>query len=39
LPFTLERYPIPLFRDGMIYGVTEDDLEVPYVVRARVEGG
>jgi hypothetical protein len=39
LPFTLVRYPIPLFRDGMIYGVTEDDLEVPYVVRARVERG
>jgi hypothetical protein len=39
LPFVLERYPTPLFRNGMIYGVTEDELEVPYVVRARVEAG
>jgi sugar lactone lactonase YvrE len=39
LPFTLVRYPIPLFRDGMIYGVTEDELEVPYVVRARIDAG
>ncbi len=37
LPFVLERYPTPLFRNRMIYGVTEDELEVPYVVRARIE--
>ena len=36
LPFVLERYPTPLFRGGMIYGVTEDELEVPHVVKARV---
>jgi hypothetical protein len=36
LPFTLSAYPPPVFRRGMLYGVTRDDLEVPYVVAARV---
>jgi len=26
-----------VFRDGYIYAVTEDELEVPYIVRARIE--
>ncbi|HEX9728479.1 MAG TPA: 6-bladed beta-propeller [Gemmatimonadales bacterium] len=36
LPFDLARRPVPVFRDGMIYGATEDDLEVPFVIRARI---
>jgi hypothetical protein len=36
LPFQLSEYPTPLFRNGMIYGVTQNELEVPFVVRARV---
>jgi hypothetical protein len=36
LPFTLSAYPPPLFRNGMVYAVTRDELEVPYVVAARV---
>lgn len=34
LPFTLPGSPI--FRDGALYAVTVDELEVPYVVRARI---
>jgi hypothetical protein len=26
----------PLIREGMLYGVARDDLEVQYVVRARI---
>ncbi len=37
LPFPLEESPMPIVRDGVIYAVTEDELEVPYVVRARIE--
>lgn len=37
LPFVIQRYPTPLFRNGRIYAVTRDDLEVPYVVSARIE--
>jgi hypothetical protein len=36
LAFSLERYPTPLFRNDMIYGVTRDELDVPYVVSARI---
>jgi sugar lactone lactonase YvrE len=36
-PFALAPYRKPLFRDGTLYGITEDDLEVPYVIRARIE--
>jgi len=36
LPFQLSEYPTPVFRNGMIYGVTRDELEVPFVVRGRV---
>src|SRR5690606_38385248 len=34
LPFRL--WSSPLFRDGALYAVTTDELEVPYLVRARV---
>jgi hypothetical protein len=37
LPFMLSTNPPPVFRDGYLYAVTEDELEVPYVVRARIE--
>jgi len=36
LPFPLAMNPPPLVRHSALYGVTEDALEVPYVVRARV---
>jgi len=36
LPFKLNSYPRPIFRNGMIYGVTLDEFEVPFVVRARL---
>lgn len=36
LPFQLNAYPSPVFRNDIIYGVTTDDLEVPYVISARV---
>jgi hypothetical protein len=36
LPFALARAPFPIVRDGMLYGVTEDELGVPYVVRASI---
>jgi len=37
LPFRLSGYPRPVIRDGIVIGVTEDELEVPFVVRARLE--
>lgn len=36
-PFPVEFYPAPVVRDGYVYAVTEDELEVPFVVRARIE--
>jgi len=36
LPFRLSSYPPPVIRGGMVYAVTEDELEVPFVVRARI---
>jgi hypothetical protein len=39
LPFPLSEYPTPVFCNGMIYGVTRDELEVPFVVRARIVKG
>jgi sugar lactone lactonase YvrE len=36
LPFRVESSPRPAFRGGYIYAVTQDDLEVPYLVRARL---
>ncbi len=38
-PFPLATYPVPIIRNATIYGITEDELEVPYVVRARIEKG
>ncbi len=36
LPFALSPAPEPVFRDGMMYGVTRDEFDVPYVVRGRI---
>lgn len=36
LPFRLRTSPWPIVRDGVLYGVTEDDLEAQYLVRARI---
>lgn len=37
LPFALSRRPLPLIQESVLYGVTEDELEVPFVIRARIE--
>jgi hypothetical protein len=37
LPLVIERYQRPVFRNGRIYAVTRDDLDVPYVVSARTD--
>jgi hypothetical protein len=34
--FAVARFPPPIFRGDLMYAVTEDALEVPYVVRARI---
>ena len=34
--FSIARYPPPIFRDGVMYAVSGNELEVPYVVRARI---
>ena len=36
LPFRLAR-PYPVIRNDMMYAVIQDEMEVPYVVRARIE--
>ncbi|HEX7052241.1 MAG TPA: 6-bladed beta-propeller [Longimicrobiales bacterium] len=36
LPFALTTSPPPVVRDGVLYGVTRDELDVAYVVRARI---
>ena len=36
LPFPLSVTPFPLIRGDMVYGVTRDELDVQYVVRARI---
>jgi len=38
LPFGLERFPVPVVRGEYLYGVTRDELDVPFVVRMRIEG-
>lgn len=38
LPFTLGESPTPIFRGGTIYGVSHDELDVPYVVVGRILG-
>ncbi len=37
LPVALSLYPPPILRNGMIYGVTLDELDVPYLFRARID--
>jgi len=39
LPFRLVTNPAPVIRGDMIYAVTRDELDVPFVVRARLERG
>lgn len=36
-PFPVAFYPPPIIRDGYVYSVTEDELEVPFMVRGRIE--
>lgn len=36
LPFALSRSPFPIIREGVLYGVTEDEHGVQYVVRSRI---
>jgi len=36
-PFPVEFYPAPIIREGFLYAVTEDELEVPFLIRARIE--
>lgn len=36
-PVPVADRPAPVFRDGTIYAVTESELDVPYVVRLRIE--
>ena len=36
LPFPLRSSPHPIVRDGVLYGITSDEMGVPYVVRGRV---
>jgi hypothetical protein len=39
LPFRLADYPDPIVRGDYMVAVVEDELEVPYVVRARIVQG
>ncbi len=34
--FSIARFPPPVFDGDVMYAVTEDELEVPYIVRARI---
>ncbi len=36
LPFKI-GYSVPLIQNGQIYAITSDSMDVPYVVRARIE--
>ena len=36
LPFPLSTSPTPVVREGVLYGIVRDELDVTYVVRARV---
>jgi hypothetical protein len=36
-PFPVAMYPPPIVRGGYLYALTEDELEVPFLVRARIE--
>jgi hypothetical protein len=37
LPFALATFPVPRIRNNVLYGMTTDELDVPFVVRARIE--
>lgn len=34
----IAKYPLPVFRGDAMYGVVRDTLDVPYVVRLRIQG-
>ena len=36
-PFRIQSYVYPVIRDGWMLAVTQDDLDVPYVVLSRIE--
>jgi hypothetical protein len=36
LHFSLSGSPTPIIRNGVLWGVTRDELEVPYLIRARI---
>lgn len=36
LPFALSLTPRPIVRDGVLHGMTRDELEVPYILRATI---
>lgn len=36
LPFPLQSNPAPIVRDGILYGVSTDELGAPNIVRARI---
>ena len=36
LPFALKLWPVPIVRDGLLYGRTEDDSGAPVIVQARI---
>lgn len=36
LPFSLSTSPFPIFRHGVLWGIVRDEMDVTYVVRARV---
>jgi sugar lactone lactonase YvrE len=38
LPFAIEDSPPPVIRGGVMYAAGEDELGVPFVVKARIEG-
>lgn len=35
-PFPLSTRPLPIFRDGVLYGSSRDEMDVTYLVRMRV---
>lgn len=35
-PFRLQTSPSPVVRDGLLYGIVRDEMDVQYVVRARI---
>lgn len=35
-PFRLQTSPSPIVRDGLLYGIVRDEMDVQYVVRARI---